>query len=116
MTNTTTCSLTTDGTYVGNEIYYDLYSCTNAGYTGTTISNQVVTVNAGCTRISGTNVAAPYSDAEKTATINSSVQTVVAKGTNYHVLVLSIKNLTTVQDYNQGRNFKGALTISSVTN
>ncbi len=116
MTNTTTCSSNTTGTYVGNEIYYDLYSCTSAGYTGTTISNQVVTVNAGCTRISGANVAAPYSDTEKAATINTSTQTVAATATNYHVLVLSIQNKTTVQDYNQGKSFTGALTVSSVTN
>ncbi len=115
------CLETTSGTYVGDEINYTLYKCTSAGYTGTTISGTTVTVNAGCTAISTANTAAPYSTAQKSAIMNTvsgqTPQTVTTSNrTNYHILVLNIKNTNDVQDYNQGKNFRGALAVEALTN
>ncbi len=115
---TTTCTNTSTDTYVGDEIYYNLYTCTSAGYTGTTVSGTTVTLGSGCTLISTSNKAAPYSTAEKTATVNTSTLLIdiSVSRVNYHVLVLNIKNTTGIQDYNQGKTFTGALAIESASN
>lgn len=115
------CIESTSGIPVANEINYTLYKCTSAGYTGTTISGTTVTVNSGCTAISGVETAAPFTDTQKSAILNTAVGqnpqiVTTAARTNYHILVLSIKNTNDIQDYNQGKTFRGALTIESITN
>lgn len=115
---TTVCTNTETDNYVGDEIYYNVYSCDSDGYEGTSITGQTVTLGTGCTLISTANDAAPYTDAEKTAIVNTTVQTIDISQSrvNYHVLVLNIKNINGVQDYNQGKNFTGALSIEGATN
>ena len=114
----TTCSDTIGDTYVGDEIYYTLYKCSDIGYSESSITDKTVTLGAGCEAISTENAPAPYNNTDKVAQINIHTQTININQSriNYHVLVLNIKNINSVQDYNQGKRFSGALSIESVSN
>ena len=113
----TTCTNVNTDTDVRGELYFNLYECSEAGYTNTTIANDVVTIGEGCTALAE-NVNAPYTDAEKTAKLNDTPRIIDISQSRikYYALTLNLKNLTTVQDYNQGKTFTGALSIEGATN
>lgn len=105
------CTNNSSNTYVGNEMTYTLYSCSNE-----TIYNAATTANTAstCTSIKSAT-AVPYTDAEKAGTIVSG-QTITAGTSKFYVILLSMANLSAAQDYQAGGTFRGAITVQPVTN
>lgn len=104
-------------TPVTNEVIYDLYNCpTIDDYDGTTddFETKTVTIDEDCTIVSTD----PSSDVPLTGTsevLNLAALDIEAAGTNYYALVLTVRNIDGVQNYNQGRAFSGRLNVSILT-
>lgn len=84
-----------DGTInVADELYYTIYSCTDANYTTCTTKVKDATAMpiAAGTLVTG--------------------QAIAAKGSKYYKVTVGFKNKNVTQNYNQGKSFSGRVTIA----
>lgn len=103
---------------VTNDVTYKLYSCTSAGYAGTSgnLAAKTTTIDAGCTEVTGGASGAIPANATSPRLHTSSSINVAAGSTTYYALELVIHNQTTTQDYNQGKTFEGGIKVSALSN
>jgi len=101
-------------TDVRSEVIYDFYDCDATGYANTTASEEDVTVAGGCTKISSaTSLPVPATD--NTGLLHTAPSLpLAAGGTNRYVLVVTVKNLNTEQNYNQNKSFTGQVNVGLV--
>ncbi len=105
------CTDTPTDTAVTGEIVYDFYSCSSAGYTGTTSSGTSVTINAGCTKISAATPADVPATGATGILHTAASLSLAAGGTNYYALVVTFKNLDANQNYQQQKSFTGQVNV-----
>ena len=100
------CTNNPSNTYVGDEIYFKLYECDSEG----DLTRATTTTQTNCDEITRTdNNAVPITSEDKRLQNNESIS--LTNTTKYYVMILNIDNLTTPQDYNQGRTFRGRIAI-----
>ena len=103
------CTNTQTDTFVGDEIYFNLYECD----TETNFQSATTTTLTGCTDITRTNNEAPITSEE--IRLQNTFSIPITNSTKYYIMILNIDNLTTPQDYNQGRTFRGRIEVTNAT-
>lgn len=103
------CTDVETDSFVGNELSYNLYSCSETNYNNVTTAN----VSANCTSI-GTN-SVPVTSSTSDVTTAKYIR-LNPQSKTYYVLIIVLKNITTEQNYNQGKSFTGQLDVQRYTN
>lgn len=106
--NGQTCTNEETDTYVGDEVSYNIYSCSLENYNNATTSN----VSTNCTSI-GSN-ALPKTGSTEKVTTNDYV-TLIPTSTSYYVILVRLENKETEQNYNQGRSYTGQIKVNNRT-
>lgn len=104
------CTNNSNHTFVGDELTYNLYNCVESDDYTTSAANDI---KQSCTSI-GTN-SVPVTGVTSKLHNNQKI-TLQPNSMNYYILLITIKNIDDVQNYQQEKHFSGRLDVQIATN